>query len=286
DGAKWRLAGIVSWGLECADPDFYGVYSRVSRFADFIGTYVSFPTCPTNDTDAMGLETVQNGGSITIPLTGSNVVTWTITYGGGEPVELPGSRTSYLLEDIVGNTTHVVIAANGLDESREVCSVETDLDLDFAAPVIESPSLTPAGPYDEDDTVTVDVPTTNAVSVTIDDGGATSDRAMTPEADADATFSNTWTYSYTAIQSGQLAVTAVNASGDSVDHTWDITVNATPPPPAPTPPSGGGGGGGCYIDSLQAGSEEYSSPVLWWLLGAGVLLLGVVGYKRKVYYGL
>lgn len=43
----WQQVGIVSWGIECALPNFYGVYTRLPLFQDFIAEHVCEDIPPT-----------------------------------------------------------------------------------------------------------------------------------------------------------------------------------------------------------------------------------------------
>lgn len=90
---EWKQAGIVSWGREyCGEKGMYGVYTRVSEFADFIGKYV--PRVPKADiwvsplsyefgevsigSEASEMFTVENTGTVSlnigeITITGGNI---------------------------------------------------------------------------------------------------------------------------------------------------------------------------------------------------------------------
>ena len=47
-GSGWQLAGVVSWGDGCAEPGFYGVYTRVSVFTSWVNSYIQ--SAPTDST--------------------------------------------------------------------------------------------------------------------------------------------------------------------------------------------------------------------------------------------
>ena len=45
EGGYYAQIGIISWGFGCADPDFPGVYARVTENLDFVKKNIGGKTC-------------------------------------------------------------------------------------------------------------------------------------------------------------------------------------------------------------------------------------------------
>ena len=55
DDGHWQLAGIVSWGEGCAWPGYYGFFTRVPNYHDFIAAYIYWGPYDQTDINQNGI---------------------------------------------------------------------------------------------------------------------------------------------------------------------------------------------------------------------------------------
>ncbi|MCB1044917.1 MAG: IPTL-CTERM sorting domain-containing protein [Acidobacteria bacterium] len=189
--------------------------------------------CPTFNTQCdpgniNGGTPVQNGGVLTVTLDANDVATWDVTYNGVTDAGLAPAASPYAhSQAITALATTVTVQINGFDSAGAPCNDSVVCTLDFEAPtcsnLVQTPdtSVTPANPGDM---ITLTMDTTNALTVTYDDG--TGPVAMTATGGApETTYMNSWTATYSAFFPTTITVTVTNADGETTTCMTFIDVN-------------------------------------------------------------
>ena len=128
DGEQWTQVGVVSFGIDCAMPNQYGVYARVSAFLNFIDTTMKaknfMAQCPEMAPElSREVTPVSQGANVSISW--SSVPTATdyrlfyAPYPAGTPVQNMelGSQLKVEAELASGNNVYIAIQAY-----NEICS--------------------------------------------------------------------------------------------------------------------------------------------------------------------
>ena len=80
---KWKQIGIISWGVGCATPGYYGVYTRLDQFTSWIDGFVSPPATPTPTATATATEAPTPTPTATATSTETPIVDGPLVENGG-----------------------------------------------------------------------------------------------------------------------------------------------------------------------------------------------------------
>ncbi len=201
----------------------------VTGCSTFLG--LACPTFNATQCDAANINAgmlAQNGGPLSVALDANDVADWEVDYNGTNDAGIAPAATPHLHTNPVSALdVDFLMTVNGFDSMGVACDATQLCALDFEAPTCDTftqnpdSSVTPVNPGTM---IMLSINTTNALSVTYDDG--TGPLAMVSTSGVpETTYMDTWTATYAAFFPTTITVTVTNADGETTTCTTDIGVN-------------------------------------------------------------
>jgi hypothetical protein len=182
-------------------------------------------TCPTN-TSTANAAVIES--AITVNLTGTDVLTWEVTYNGVTTTGINADDATFTTPNLaVPGVNTITVTATGFGPDGLPCPAVANITLDWVAPECVSTTQSPDSsvtPVDVGTVITLTLVTEGAVSASID--GV----AMTVVAGTEGVSNQvTWSANHTAVADDTVTAVITNEDGETDNCSWVIDINCIDP---------------------------------------------------------